>query len=122
MNNYYKMSNKTNNSITIKKESDNEEKKFKTKINKNKKEKSKKNINELDEISLLKIRKLKRDKQLYLENIISNLKKDISNINNRLLTVCNHEWKRDYDDGPENRTDYICNKCYNYKSYINRIL
>ena len=106
MNNYYKMSNKSNKS---------------NKIKQDKKEKSKKNIDKLNEINLLKIRKLKKDKQLYLENIILKLKNDINNINKNLLTKCEHKWKREYDDGPENRTDYICCKCYNYKSDVNRM-
>ena len=103
MNNYYKMSNKSN------------------KSNKIKQDKKEKNIDKLNETSLLKIKKKKSEKKMYLENIILKLKNDINNINKNLLTKCEHKWKREYDDGPENRTDYICCKCYNYKSDVNRI-
>lgn len=106
MSNYYNMSNKFNN-FDIK-----SIKKIK---------KNRKNINELNESELLKVKKNKSKKKALLEELIKKFKNDIENINNLLLKKCEHNWVIEYDDGPENRPDYYCNKCYNYKSYLRHI-
>ena len=47
------------------------------------------------------------------KNLLNHYKNEYSQI---LKKKCVHEWKPDYSDSQENRTDFYCQKCNIYKS------